>query len=302
MFEFSYKTEYPSLNFEVNNFNLSNYQLKDAVDLRNDFLFNGISVLKVEKDNPERMCNEFKKLGNLFGKNPVRDATRRSISNTKSNQTNLNTVDSGKFVGPHAETSFSPARPSVIGFVCLDIDENENNNGLTTLIDGFNLWKDLSIKTKKILLSSNINYSLSIDTPVKKKLPKGIREWYLEYNGVYDVLLDGDNNKINFNFTSPFVSEHPIERFLTITNHSFIFLNTEPQILERKFNLPALTANELNAIKEDVHNSLNENIVTFKWETGLVLYLDNFRFMHGRLPYDLNLKRKLYITQLRNYV
>ena len=65
MFEFSYKTEYPSLNFEVNNFNLSNYQLKDAVDLRNDFLFNGISVLKIEKDNPERMCNEFKKLGNL---------------------------------------------------------------------------------------------------------------------------------------------------------------------------------------------------------------------------------------------
>lgn len=301
MFDFSYKSKYPSFSYEVNNFDLSNYKLEDSLALSKNFISKGITILRIKNDNSENMCDEFKKLGDFFGRNPVRDATRRSSLNKKDNQTNIKTVDSGEFVGPHAETSFSPARPSVIGFVCLDIEENENNNGLTTLIDGFNLWKDLSIKTKKILLSSHIIYSLSVDTPLRKKLPKGLREWYLEYNGVSNVMLDGDSKKINFNFITPFVTEHPIERFLAITNHVFIFLNTEPQILGRKVNFPISNPKELDEIKNDIHNALNKNIFTFKWEKGLVMYLDNFRFMHGRLPYNLNLKRKLYISQLKNY-
>ena len=303
MFDFSYKSEYPSFPFKINNFNLYNSKLEDAIDLRNDFISKGISILKINKEDPETICDEFKKIGNIFGKNPIRDATRRVAVKSNDNPS-INSVDTGKFVGPHSENSFSPARPSVIGFVCLDIDENENNNGLTTIIDGSKIWKDLSIKTKRILLSSNINYSLSIDTPSRKKLPKGKRDWYLEYNGVKNVEIDGDRNKINFNFNVPFVTEHPIERFLTIANHSFIYLTTEPQILKRKFNLSISESNEreLNEIKEDLHNSLNQNIFTFKWEKGLVLFLDNFRFMHGRLPYNLNIKRKLYISQLKNYV
>ena len=231
MFDFSYKSEYPSFPFKINNFNLYNSKLKDAIDLRNDFISKGISILRINKEDPETICNEFKKIGNIFGKNPIRDATRR-IAVKSNDNASINSVDTGKFVGPHSETSFSPARPSVIGFVCLDIDENENNNGLTTIIDGSKIWRDLSIKTKRILLSSNINYSLSIDTPSRKKLPKGKRDWYLEYNGVKNVELDGDKNKINFNFNVPFVTEHPIERFLTIANHSFIYLSTEPQILK----------------------------------------------------------------------
>ena len=302
MFDFSYKSQYPSFSYEENSFDFKNYKLKDSIVLRKDFISKGVTILKIKNDDPEKICDEFKKLGDFFGRNQVRDATRRSSLDTKDNQTNIKTVDLGKFVGPHAETSFSPARPSVIGFVCLDIEESEKNNGLTTLIDGFNLWKDLSIKTKKILLSSHIFYSLAVDTPLKKKLPKGLREWYLEYNGVDNVMLDGDSKKINFNFITPFVTEHPIERFLTISNHSFIYLNTEPQILERKVNLPISNAKELEDIKNDLHNALNKNIVTLKWEKGLVMYLDNFRFMHGRLPYNLNLKRQLYISQLKNYV
>ena len=303
MFDFSYKSEYPQLTSEVIDFNLYSYELKDAIDLRNNFISNGISILRINKIDPKKMCNEFKKIGNIFGKNPIRDATRRQTINSNDNPS-INSVDQGKFVGPHSETSFSPARPSVIGFVCLDIDDKETNNGLTTIIDGLKVWKDLSVKTKSILLSSNVNYSLSIDTPSKKKVPKGKRDWYLEYNGVKNVELDGDNNKINFDFNVPFVTEHPIERFLTISNHSFIYLKTEPQILKREINLSISKSNEResNEIREDLHNALNKNIFTFKWEKGLVLYLDNFRFMHGRLPYDLNIKRKLFISQLKNYV
>jgi len=302
LFEFNYKIDYPSLTYDEINFDLENHKLEDEINLRTDFISKGISILRIDHDEPEKMCNKFKILGNFFGKNLIRDATRRSSDNKSNKQVSMNTVDSGKFVGPHSETSFSPARPSVIGFVCLDIDDSQKNNGLTTLIDGASLWKDLSIQTKSILLSSNIDYSLSIDTPTLKKLPKGKRQWYLEYNGVKNVELDGDNNKINFDFNIPFVTEHPLERFLTITNHSFIFLSTEPQILERRVNLSISEPNKINEIKEDIHNALNKNTFTFKWEKGLVLYLDNFRFMHGRLPYNLNLKRKLYITQLRNYV
>ena len=148
MFDFSYKSQYPSFSYEENSFDFKNYKLKDSIVLRKDFISKGVTILKNKNDDPEKICDEFKKLGDFFGRNQIRDATRRSSLDTKDNQTNIKTVDLGKFVGPHAETSFSPARPSVIGFVCLDIEEKKNN-GLTTLIDGFNLWKDLSIKTKK---------------------------------------------------------------------------------------------------------------------------------------------------------
>ena len=140
MFEFSYKSQYPSFSYEEINFDFKNYKLKDSIALRKNFISKGVTILKIQNDNPEKICDEFKKLGDFFGRNQVRDATRRSSLSKKDNPTNIKTVDLGKFVGPHAETSFSPARPSVIGFVCLDIEENEKNNGLTTLIDGFNVF------------------------------------------------------------------------------------------------------------------------------------------------------------------
>ena len=114
-----------------------------------------------------------------------------------------------------------------------------------------------------------------------------------------NVELDGDDYKINFDYKTPFVIEHPIERYLSIANHSFININTEPQIIHRRVNL-SLTESDRHFIKDDIHKNLEKNIKTFKWHQGLALFTDNYRFMHGRLPYDLKLKN-LNILQLKNF-
>ncbi len=297
MFDFEYKTSYSELEYNLINFDSKN----KSKEFISDFKSNGIAIVKINSNNQEDICEKFKKISELIGKNPIRDATRRSSVNAVKNSTKISTVDPDKLHRPHSETSFSPARPAVIGFVCLDIENEASHKGLTTIIDGYKIWKDLNVKTKNILLSGEIEYRLSIDTPSQKKLPKGKRPWFLEYNGVKNVELDGDYCKINFDYKTPFVSEHPIERYLSIANHSFININTEPQILNRRVILSLTESDSLSFIKEDIHKNLNNNIKTFKWEKGLALFLDNYRFMHGRLPYDLNLKRKLYILQLKNF-
>ena len=52
-----------------------------------------------------------------------------------------------------------------------------------------------------------------------------------------------------------------------------------------------------------IHYQLEKVTMIFAQQLmkGLILILDNFRFMHGRLPYNLELKRKLYILQFRNF-
>ena len=289
------------MKYKLINFDTKNKSKEFINDFKKNFKNNGISIVKIEQKNQEDICKEFQNISELIGKNPVRDATRRFSVNKEKNSSKISNVDPDIIHRPHSETSFSPARPAVIGFVCLDIDNEASDKGLTTIIDGYKIWKDLNVKTKNILLSGEIEYRLSIDTPAQKKLPKGKRAWFLEYNGVKNVELDGDAYKINFDYKTPFVSEHPIERYLSIANHSFINVNTEPQIINRRVNLSLTESDSLSNIKEDIHQNLDKNIKTFKWEKGLALFLDNYRFMHGRLPYNLKLKRNLYILQLKNF-
>lgn len=301
MFDFEYKTSYPYLKYNLIEFNPKNKNKNFITDFQNNFKNDGIAIVKIKSNNQEEICKKFQEISELIGKNPIRDASRRSPLNVKKNSPKISNVDPDMIHRPHSETSFSPARPAIIGFVCLDIDNEASDKGLTTIIDGYKIWKDLNIKTKNILLSGEIEYRLSIDTPSQKKLPKGKRPWFLEYNGVKNVELDGDDHKINFDFKTSFVSEHPIKRYLSIANHSFINVKTEPQILNRRVNLSLTESDSLSFIKDDIHNNLDNNIKTFKWQKGLALFLDNYRFMHGRLPYDLNLKRNLFITQLKNF-
>ena len=106
----------------------------------------------------------------------------------------------GKFVGPHAETSFSPARPSVIGFVCLDIEESEKNNGLTVL----KLIKDnLVLSAHDIssggMLTSLAEMSMASKIGLKiykpKKLIDSIEYFFGEDQGRYLIEIDKNNRK-----------------------------------------------------------------------------------------------------------
>ena len=173
MFDFEYKNIYPELKYDFAIFDQKNKSGEFISNFKNNFKKKGIAIVKINEDNQQDICKQFQEISELIGKNPIRDATRRSSINANKNSSKISTVDPDIIHRPHSETSFSPARPAIIGFVCLEIDNEASDKGLTTIIDGYKIWKDLNIKTKNILLSGEIEYRLSIDTPSGKKYRKG---------------------------------------------------------------------------------------------------------------------------------
>ena len=84
---------------------------------------------------------------------------------------------------PHAETSFSPSRPSIIGFVCTDIDKAAQAAGKTIIVDGFKSWSTLSLNLREKLQSSYLEYDLNISlnsSKESKALDQGRGIWIMK--------------------------------------------------------------------------------------------------------------------------
>ena len=204
---------------------------------------------------------------------------------------------------PHAEASFSPVRPAVLVFACTSQDDEDDIGGLTTLLNGSNIWKQLSPSSKSCLLTANVEYKLRIQVKPKRTASDVRREWFLPEIGVADTCLDIKNGHLYFTYSHPFLHYHPISREIIIANHAFIDTSTEEQILSRKvtFGKPLERAME-DLLVEDLNNTLDDNIHTMSWKVGDILILDNMRFMHGRLPSVSKLKRILKVVQYKSYL
>ena len=104
-----------------------------------------------------------------------------------------------------------------------------------------------------------------------------------------------------FKHKTPFVTEHPITRELSITNHAFINIKTEEQIIDRRMIHFERNLDEFMVHVDELKLKITENIKTIRWKKGLCIFVDNFRFMHGRLPYNANSKRNICIMQLKRF-
>ena len=301
MFNFKYKDNYINLLETLDSSILCAKKSKSRI--KEIFHKFGICIHKSEFTEDKDIYEEFLEICSILGLNQIKDTTRRKIFDLKKfDNTKLSSVDLDfPHVDPHSETSFSPARPAVISFVCLEISKSAEDKGLTTLIDGNMLWQRLTPKTKMILQSLSIEYSLAIDLDLKKREKGSRKSWFLEYNNISKTELDTKEAKLYFQFKSPFITEHPLSRKLILANHMFINLRTEPQILSRK-----LSSNENhfkldNETLKDINFNIHLNLRTFKWSKGLSLFIDNNRYMHGRLPYNMNNTRRIFIKQFKNY-
>ena len=168
-------------------------------------------------------------VGALFGRRIVRDAYRRSAS---FREKGLN-VDPDFVHRPHAEASFSPVRPAVLAFACIHQSDEDDIGGLTTLIDGTNLWDQISSTTKHCLLKATLEYKLRIQVKPRPAAADTCRPWFLPEIGVRDTFLDMKNGHLTFTYSQPFLQYHPLSRDIVIANHAFIDVGTEEQILSR---------------------------------------------------------------------
>ena len=270
-------------------------------DMLSQLILEGYFTYKSDLNSEENIYKEFKMICDRLGLTPITDASRRKKTLLKNDQNSkISSVDlEYPHVNPHSETSFSPAKPALVAFVCLDIEEAASKEGVTTIIDGEEVWKQLNTKARSQIANIITLYNLSIDIPVKKNSKLKAREWYLDYSCISNTEINYQDGKLNFNYFVPYVNEHPITKKLSIANHTFIDLLTEPQIKNRSHyyikNNSMIEADIPESIDDAVHN----HIRTIKWEKGLSVFIDNSRCMHGRLAYDMNLKRNIYIRQYK---
>ena len=306
---FKYHSSYPSL--PISSYNSLHHALADLDDIkyyRNEIRYHFLSKgflsgqLNYIHKTAQQIYSEFQAIGRILGSGNQVDAHRRKV--TQLNNINLTSVDLDfPHVNPHAETSFSPGRPSIISFLCLDIDNEASKTGHTVVIDGFTLWSSLSHSTKQILLTTFIRYNLSIDIARRKNAADKYREWYLDMPGVIRPSINLFEGKIKFTYDKNFVDVHPLSKKLSIANHSFVELDTEPQILSRTYYSSDhnITPDQITIALNEVNQKIHHSVGLFEWSVNQFLFLDNFRYMHGRMPYDLKSKRDIVIQQYKLY-
>ena len=176
---------------------------KNLEHLRKSFFDNGILCLDYCEPVRKNLYSCFSDIIAVLGKKPIRDAARREVV-VEDIKESLSSVDyKYSHVDPHAETSFSPSRPSIIGFVCTDIDKAAQAAGKTIIVDGFKSWSTLSLNLREKLQSSYLEYDLNISLNSSKRI-KGSRPrpWYLDYEGVSKVMLNPETQSIRFNQNS----------------------------------------------------------------------------------------------------
>ena len=300
-FEYSDTSIYKPLS---DDFHLKKNDHFEKKSIKSKFHENGIIAIDLDYSYDQNLIEKFDELCSCFGSGYVRDAMRRTKLKTDSswNNSKVAAVDPDYVHRPHSEASFSPAKPAIICFICTDIEEAAMANGLTTIMDGRKIWKNLDIQTKKSLLNADIIYDLAIDIPSSSKNSVSKRrEWYLDSLGVENAEIDQGLGKMFLRFRTPFVTEHPLSRELALANHAFIDPKTENQIVRREISFDKNLPISEKEIRFNLFKVLGENIRTINWRKGRCLFLDNYRFMHGRLPYNGKLERKLLIKQLKKF-
>lgn len=236
----------------------------------------------------------FLKLLNSFGNISVRDAQRRQPL-TSSKTSGMHVDMDYPSVDLHSETSFSPSRPSIIGFFC---HRNSSiDQGFTLLCDGQEVWKSLSLDLRKLFLKSPITYQLHI--PISLRPNQRSTSWYIDSPGVSDVSIDHQSSSLNLLYECYGVSVDPYSSALSFCNHLLIELYTEPQINSR--SLLDLPSSELEDIRHHCRLLSHSHSKALTWSPGSFILVNNYRHMHGRTFWDRSTNDRLISVHQRRF-
>lgn len=138
-----------------------------------------------------------------------------------------------------------------------------------------------------------MRYELEI--PIGNERPgKGNRPWFLGTIGTGNCYINWDTGILHATQLRYAVQEGRFTQDLCFSNHLFIDLNSEPQLISRAMadgqEIPAY-------IVAEIHNKANELTYEHSWEKRDLLMIDNLRFLHGRRAYAEDDPRELFVVQ-----
>ncbi|MFT7901170.1 MULTISPECIES: TauD/TfdA family dioxygenase [Flavobacteriaceae] len=253
-------------------------------------LFRGFEINSVDK---------FQDLMNVFPNElleyKLRSSPRHSISGNVYVST---TYPNDQIINMHSESSYAPVHPSRIIFCCVT---PALKNGETPIADTRKVLKNLSRETVELFREKEIKYRRNLNgvlglswQEVFQTNDKTNVEKECLNNGM-QFCWKGDNELV-ISWTKKAIWEHPITNEEIWFNHGLFFnkymlnkgvlssISDDEQLPNNTFFGDGTEISK--EIIEEINNAFIKSTVSFPWEKGDVLFLDNLLMAHGRNTYE----------------
>jgi len=200
----------------------------------------------------------------------------------------------------HHEMSYSHNWPTKIWFHCV---EAAKQGGATPIAEDRRVFQRLDPKIKEIFMRKKVmytrNYGEGVDLSWQDGFQTGDRSRVEEYCRQAKTEFEWkDHNRLKTRQIRQAVAVHPKTSEMVWFNHAHMFhiSNVEPAVREAllsEFKEEDLPRNAYygdgtkieDSVLEEIRGVYNELAVTFPWQEGDIMMLDNFLASHGRESY-----------------
>ncbi|WP_075342504.1 TauD/TfdA family dioxygenase [Tenacibaculum agarivorans] len=199
-------------------------------------------------------------------------------------------------IKPHNESSYASTWPLLIAFFCF-IEPSEG--GETPITNNMEMLKKLQESTINTFREKGISYTRNMlnwlglsweevyQTENKSEVEDLLNKEKMNFEWI-------DDGHLRVKWDRPAFQKHPILDREVWFNHSFFYhlLNQNPGLISlvEKEDLPfRATLGDGTEINEEIFKELQQAYksatITFPWQKGDVLLLDNMLFSHARNPF-----------------
>jgi alpha-ketoglutarate-dependent taurine dioxygenase len=201
----------------------------------------------------------------------------------------------------HNETSYSRSWPTKIWFYCV---QPASKGGETPLADSRRVWQLIEPEIKRRFMEKRVmyvrNYGNGLDLPWHKAFLTTSRSEVAAYCRQAAIEFEwGEGDRLRTRQVCQAVAKHPQTGEMVWFNqaHLFHISNLEPAVAESLLSIIREEELPRNAyygdgspietsVLDSIRDAYRRSTVSFPWQQGDILMLDNMLTAHGRTPFE----------------